>query len=197
MRCAQRADILAMPAASCLPACLLSALAAAPCPSAPLGSGNGRGRDRLVGRLDQRGTHSDLSLAVEYFGIEAIGGREGGMSSITVRVRRTACKLVVVVRSCITKGDHHAPLQRRLFSPPPSIAAGDKKRRESLRSIYVAVRSFVRSLRVAAACHRRTNKRSSIALHVLRIVTHKQAEEKSRVALEMHATFHDEIGSAL
>ena len=38
-----------------------------------------------------------------------------GMSSITVRRKL----VVAVVRSCITKGDHHAPLQRRLFSPPP------------------------------------------------------------------------------
>ena len=33
--------------------------------------------------------------------------RGGGMSSITVRVPR------FVVRTCITKGDHHAPLQQR------------------------------------------------------------------------------------
>ena len=79
---------------------------------------------------DPRGTHSDLSLAaaaVEYFGIEGVG-----MSSITVR--RKLQLVVAVVRSCITKGDHHAPLQRRLFSPPSTPPPPRVTKKRSVQS---------------------------------------------------------------
>ena len=68
---------------------------------------------------DPRGTHSDLSLAAVPPS-NILGSRRGRGSGNVIHHCPTRRKLVVaVVRSCITKGDHHAPLQRRLFSPPP------------------------------------------------------------------------------
>ena len=81
------------------------------------------------------------------------------MSSITVRVRPSVRRASwsflseVVLRKAIIM---HRCSSAAFF---PSVAAGDKKRRESLRSIYVAVavRSLARSL-VACCCLPPTNK---------------------------------------
>ena len=85
---------------------------------------------------DPRGTHSDLSLAaaaVEYFGIEE-GERECSGNVIHHCPTRRKLVVVAVVRSCITKGDHHAPLQRRLFSPPPSPLQPRVTKKRSVQS---------------------------------------------------------------
>ena len=114
------------------------------------------------------------------------GGREGCHPSLSGSVRLSVRPSDgVQAGRCCPKLYYERRSSCTVAAPPffaSSVAAGDKKRRESLRSIYVAVRSFVRSLRVAAACQRRTNKRSSIALHVLpsNPQTGRGEEEKSR-----------------
>ena len=85
--------------------------------------------------------HSDLSLAsVEYFGIEAIGVGEGegchpSLSESHVLLSELVLRKAIIMHRC---------------SSGSGSAAGDKKRRESRRSIYVAVCSFVRCVLLPA-----------------------------------------------
>ena len=136
---------------------------------------------------DPRGTHSDLSLAaaaVEYFGIEGVG-----MSSITVR-RKLQLVVVAVVRSCITKGDHHAPLQRRLFSPPSTPPPPRVTKKRSVQSTSPLLRV---AFPLLLATDIQIKEPPSRTYPASTLSARPKAEENVSNAFQIHATSCDEI----
>ena len=123
MRCAQRADILAMPAA-CLP------LECSGRRAVPVGAARKWewtwSRPPRWSAGSTRNSFRFVTCRRRIFWDR--GGGEG------VQWECHPSLSVAVVRSCITKGDHHAPLQRRLFSPPPSPLQPRVTKKRSVQS---------------------------------------------------------------